>query len=343
MIDFNPKEKDPCVTKVSWKCASELEKLLPRVRVIPANGSIDRYGFTYILADICGLSRPKRPFAEWVHGWIWDEKPTSESLAVNKLNRSVPVVVRNKTEHKALTDAGFREVVVGGLPFCYVGQQHESRNKHSLLAFPPHSAEVERLTDDQKEYLDFLASLKNDFDGIYVSIFHLDWGGKLCEAVKVRGLNVILGARPDDANSIIRIRSLLDAFDCVTTNNMGSHFVYALHANCKFSLSGPLFQYDEEIFFGNGNPHNHSLAKVKRLMEIQSESYLRSRFNRFFVDHPSDGTRDVPLGSSEIGFENTLDQNQIREAIGWTVSKQIRGYSRGCANRIVRFIERQND
>lgn len=337
MID----KKDPS-GKRSWKCAHELKHLIPPVRAFSVNGSIDRYGFTHILAALCGMSKPKRPFSEWIHGWIWDERPTPESLAVNNLRRSVPIIVRNNNECRSLFNAGFRKVVVGGLPFCYLEKQHDIQNEHALLAFPPHSAEVEHLNNSQTDYMDYLESLKKDFDGIYISVFFLDWGGALHKAAEARGLNVILGARPDDANSLIRTRSLLDAFSIVTSNTMGSHFVYALYAGCKFSFSGPMYQYDKEIFIGNGNLNNHSLVKVERLMEIQSELYLRSRFGHFFVDHPSDGSCDLHLGRLETGANNVLNENQIREAVGWTVAGQMRGYLRGTTNRVQRFLRSHN-
>ena len=326
-----------------WECEQELERIIPSVQPFSVSGSIDRYGFTHVLAALCGLKNPKRPFAEWIHGWIWDEQPTAESLAVDKLNRTVPVVVRNNLEYECLKSAGFREIHIGGLPFCYVGKQHNSKNKHALLAIPPHSAEVERLNSSQIEYMNFLETLKSDFDGVYVSIFYLDWGGALHQAARARGLNIILGARPDDANSLIRTRSLFDAFDFVTSNIMGSHFVYALHANCKFSFSGPIYQYDEQTFLGNGNPNNHSLAKVERFLNIQSERYLRSRFDLFFTDHPSSGSCNMELGRSEIGVDNVLNKEQIREVVGWTIPGQMHGYLRGGLNRAQRILGRHDD
>lgn len=326
-----------------WQRPGDLKKLIPPVRPVNVKGSIDRYGFTYLLADICGLKRPRRTFAEWIHGWVWDDQPTEETLAVGSLHRSVPVVVRNNLEYEALNAAGFKKVFIGGLPFCYLGKQHLVRNDHALLAIPPHSAELERLNDSQIEYFDYLEAIKSDFDGVYVSVFHLDWGGALHRAAERRGLNVILGARPDDANSLIRTRSLLDAFSFVTSNTMGSHFVYALYAGCRFSFSGPLYSYSEEVFLGNGNPNNHSLSRVERLMEVQSENYLRSRFDRFFLDHPRDGRSEIALGWSEIGHSNILNRNRIKEVVGWTISGQMRGYLCGSINRAQRLIASYSD
>ena len=325
----------------TWQGAEELEGLLPPHRLISSRGSIDRYGFLHVLSQLCGMKRQLRPFAEWVHGWIWDQHPTVESLAFASLLRSVPVVVGNSIECEVLKSAGFREVLIGGLPFGYIERQHNSRNNHALLAYPPHSAEVERLSGQQENYMDYLHSIRHKFDGIFVSIFYLDWGGPMHKAAEARGLNVIQGARPDDANSLYRTRAMLDSFKHVTSNTMGSHFVYALRAGCCFSFSGPIFQYEEEMYLGNGNANKHSQACVKRLMEIQSEVYLRGRFGRFFVDHPSDGVVDEVYGEDEVGVRDVLSEANIRRILGWTTTGQLRGYSRGASNRTRRLLQKK--
>jgi hypothetical protein len=48
-----------------------------------------------------------------------------------------------------------------------------------LLAFPPHSAEVGRVTADQGAYFDYLETLKHDFESIYVCVHYLDMNGPL--------------------------------------------------------------------------------------------------------------------------------------------------------------------
>ena len=81
------------------------------------------------------------------------------------------------------------------------------------------------------------------------------------------------------------MRSLFDAFNYVTSNYMGSHFIYAQFTNCKFSLSGPK-HHDKESFLGGGNIKRYSLNEVQKMVEVRSEKYLFSRFNKYFVDHP---------------------------------------------------------
>ena len=151
-------------TRESWNSLPELQSLLPPLRLAKSSGSIDRYGFMDLLAARCGMRAPRRAFAEWVHGWIWDANPIAEDFGFSKLPRDLSLIVRNEQEKVSLVGDGFTRVVVGGLPFAYVEQQHARRNTHSLLAFPPHSAEAEKVSSGQEQYMDFLESIKRHGD-----------------------------------------------------------------------------------------------------------------------------------------------------------------------------------
>lgn len=320
-----------------WESDHDLNKLLPNVETFPLKGGIDRYGFSHILSKICGLNKPRRTFAEWIHGWHWHDVPSPEILGVHLLNHSVPIIVTNKKEYIALKESGFKNVIVGGLPSAYINQQHFSKNKDALLAIPPHTGEDIYFNNSQDEYMDYLESLKNKFDGIYISIFYLDLDGPLHKAAKKRGLNIIQGARPDDSNSLLRMRAIFDAFSFVTSNYMGSHFIYSQFANCKFSFSGPMHCDGEESWLGQGNTKNYSLDEVIKMVNVRSEKYLRSRFNKYFVEDPRHGHCDSSLAKKEIGLDNVLNKNKILEAVGWSLYGKFRGYSRGILNRVKNF------
>lgn len=315
-----------------------IESLMPPYRTIRISSGVDRYGFSNILARRCGFRYVPRSFANWIHGWIWSMEPTAELLACSKLPRDTTIVVRNEIEQRVLISEGFNNVKIGGLPFAYVPQQHIYRHEAALLAFPPHSAEAERLTTDQRQYFDYLESIKKDFDGIYVSLYYLDLNTSLHAAVLERGLNVLQGARPDDANSLFRVRSILDGFKYVTSNVMGSHMLYALYAGCHYSFSGSLYSYDELDFLSNGNPHNHSQQYIEHSLMLQSESYLRERFSRFFVRHPSMGSQEIDFAVESIGERFLMQPNQIKQALGWSVAGQSRGYTTGAVRRIMRVL-----
>ena len=325
-------------TDIAWGTHASLVDLLPPISPIKISSGVDRYGFSNVLAKRCGRRVVLRSFANWVHGWIWAEEPTAELLACSKLPRNLTIVVRDQIEKDALEAEDFKDIRVGGLPFAYVERQHTLRHENALLAFPPHSAEAERVSNDQAEYLDYLHSVKQDFESIYLSVYYLDMGGPLHKAANARGLQVIQGARPDDANSLLRIRSMLDSFTYVTSNVMGSHLLYALFTGCKFAFCGPMYGYDESVFLAGGNPHGHSSDRIRLALQLQSESYLRDKFAKFFVDHPRAGLQDASFARDAIGAKYLMNPQQVEDALGWRIRGQIDGYLSGALRRTSRLF-----
>ncbi len=320
-------------------CQSNINNLLPPFCPIRISNGVDRYGFSSVLARKCGLRYVPRSFANWIHGWIWSVEPTATHLGVAKLPIDTSIIVRNECEQQVLALEGFTNIRIGGLPFAYIPQCHTARSDAALLAFPAHSAEAEGLTTDQQDYFDYLESIKSDFDGVYVSIYYLDLNTSIHKAALARGLRVLQGAKPDDANALIRVRSILDGFKYVTSNVMGSHMLYALYAGCNFSFVGPYYSYDESVFLTNGNPHGYSKEYIDNSLFLQSEDYVRGRFSRFFAQHPSMGCQDADFAVDSIGERFVLHPREIKDVLGWSVAGQLTGYAKGATRRIVRTLQ----
>ena len=117
---------------------------------------------------------------------------------------------------------------------------------------------------------------------------------------------------------------------------MGSHMLYALYAGCNFSFSGPFYSYEESLFLTNGNLHNHSKEFILHSLILQSESYVRGRFPRFFVENPSMGCQDVDFATESIGERFVMQPSEIRDALGWCIKGQLNGYVKGAARRLMR-------
>jgi hypothetical protein len=250
----------------------------------------------------------------------------------------VTIVVRNEVEQKALESEGFKDVRIGGLPFAYIEQQHDLRSEDALLAFPPHSAERERLTSEQAKYFDYLESLKPDFEEVFVSVHYLDIGSPLQDAAMARGLKIIPGARPDDANSLYRSRATLDSFEHVTSNVMGSHVLYALFADCKFSFGGPIYEYDALVLMGIDNPIGHTAEYLDMSLYYYSEMYLRKRFGHFFVGNPREGLSDRQYAGQAIGEDFKMAPREVEDALGWGRIGQVKGYCKGAWRRLRRSL-----
>jgi hypothetical protein len=296
-----------------------IENLLPKYKPIKISSGIDRYGFSHILAQRLNYRFVPRAFANWVHGWVWCTDNMGELIACSELPKKTSIIVNNDRERYFLETEGFKNVTCGGLPFAYVEKQHDYRNDDALLVFPPHSSEplLGRLTISQQKYFDYIEAIRNDFDDVYISMYGLDINSPMHHAATKLGLKVIQGAHPADANGLLRVRSMLDGFKYVTSNAMGSHMLYSLYAGCKFSFCGPFHTYP-----GSG--------------EVGTESYIKERLGRFFVEHPREGIEDIPFSVDAIGEKYILQPEEIIDALGWDFVGQLKGYAKGLGRIVSR-------
>lgn len=316
-----------------------MDLLLPHVKPIKIRDGLDRYGYSYILAKKLGFNSPPRSFANWIHGWVWAEDPTAEDLMCAGFPRNLTVITRNQEERDALLNEGFKDVRAGGLPFCYIEKQHHNRIKDSLIAFPHHDTESEKSSNYGEQYFDWLASIQKDFSHVYVSLHYCNIGGAMEKAAIDRGLMVIQGARSDDANSMLRIRSLLDSFEYATTNILGSHIIYAGYSGCKVSICGPYFDAKDDILKGAFSK-NHTMNHIEKTLIIHSEPYARMRFGNFFKPHPKLGIENIEYFSDLIGNHYKLSNDEIMDALKWRFTDQIYGYYLGVKRRFTRNISR---
>jgi hypothetical protein len=313
-----------------------IDKYLPETNPINITSGVDRYGFSSVLAKRLNIRHVPRSFANWVHGWCWWTMHTAELLSCHKLPKDTSIIVTNAEEKKALISDGFENVRAGGIPFAYVAKQHSYRTDRALLAFPPHTAEVEKFSNDHKEYFDYLESIKKDYEDIYVSIYYLDIDTPMHFAALHRGLKVVQGANPSDANGLIRVRSILDSFKYVTSNTMGSHMLYALYSECNFSFSGPFYALDESVFLSNGNPHKHTTKYINEMLRVVSHAYVKEQFPHFFQQHPSMGIQALEYAVEAIGEKYILQPSDIKDALGWSLTGQVIGYAKGAKRRLIR-------
>jgi len=300
--------------------------------------SMDRYGFSYLLADYLEMSKPKRSFCDWVHGWVWweDLMEPQDFLGACDIPADVSIVVGTNNQRKLILDRKYKnDVYLGGLPYAYCPEFNIPKCQNVLLSILPHSADAQHYDVLDEHYLDYLHSIKDDWESIFVSIFYLDERENLINEIQRRGLKVIIGANPSDRYSMLRTKLMFTLADSVNSNVMGSHIAYALANNCKVSLVNDLHSFDPSIT-SKGNPHLHQ-NDVDRFLYVNSFEYLQEKFKYLFVD-PSQGVRNEELGKEYIGFENLLEFKELKKAIGWNFLQQLNGLSMGFYRRIKRKL-----
>ena len=305
---------------------------------IKLRNSMDRYGFSYLIANNLGIKKPKRSFCNWVHGWVWwrDIMEPIDIVGTSPLQSDIPIVVATNHEKKLFLNQGIEnDIFVGGLPIAYCPTPKVQKQPNSLLAVVAHSAEVESHEVLDENYFDFLFSIKDDWESIYILVYHLDVNEKLIHAIEKRGFKFIVGANPHDKYSLIRTKLIFSLADAVNSNVMGSHIAYALASNCKVSLVDNLYCYDPSVTIKSNK--NLPINYVERLSYASSYKYLKESFNYLFVD-PLNAKRNINLGNKYIGHDHILDNNTLKDVIGWNFSQQVSGFVKGFFRRSKRII-----
>jgi hypothetical protein len=318
---------------------------LPEYRRINLVSGVDRYGFSSLLAERLGVFWPRRSFANWQHGWIWWGASSHEELMMDEsLKDESRFIVSKSSECEVLKSVGFNNVWVGGLPFAYTEPSKSVRVSGSLLAMPMHSAEQSPKSTSHKlaksliNYLDYLESMKQHFSSIWTSIYYLDYSAELLYEISRRGLFYIEGARPDDANSLRRVRTMMDTFEFVTSNSIGSHVIYAMFSGCKVSIGGPEVPVAESDFELDNRERRYSKKYIEDSIYYLSKEYLINKFPFILANNPINGFQSEEFAREEIGFYNRLTNEDIFNALQWSWVGQLKGYSQGGMRRIERVL-----
>jgi hypothetical protein len=314
-------------------------RLIPSYKPFNLTSGIDRYGFSSILCEQMGLKRRPRSFANWLHGWIWWGATSSAELMFDCAQKQGGRFIVSKSLERGILEAeGFQNVWVGGLPFAYTLPSNLKRIGGSLLAMPPHSGESEKLGKSHVDYLDYLESIKRDFSSIWVCIHYLDISLNVVNEIKSRGLFLIEGARPDDANSLRRMRAIFDSFEYVTSSVMGSHIVYSMYSGCKVSLCGPVYVFSESDVIFDKYRHAYGNNFIRDWLYYSSKGYLNENFHFLFAENPRDGYQSDEYARIELGYYNKLSRREIVDALRWDISGQLIGYSSGAIRRLSRAL-----
>jgi|TARA_B100000315_G_C14584915_1_gene592483 hypothetical protein len=290
---------------------------LPNYKKIKIRNGCDRFGFSYLIAKELGYFYAPRSFCIWDHGWQF--YPNSLRNNYVQYDRNIKVVVANREDKLQLRELGYKNIVVGGLPFSYVPRQNVKCIKDSLLVFIKHSTKTHYYDDKTLiDYLAYLSTLRDDYSYIYVSLFYDDYNSAKKELVKQNNLIPISGARSDDKYSLIRVRQMLEYCPMVTSNSLGSHIAYALYVGCRVSLTGNII--------------------YRRL--FKEWAIFEKQYGWLICDHPKKGIVNKSIGSEFIGSKNKLGEIQLKETLGWSKSEQMQGYYNAIKRKVISSIQR---
>ncbi|MBF0141778.1 MAG: hypothetical protein HQL74_16080, partial [Magnetococcales bacterium] len=305
-----------------------------KANVLPLE--LNYYGAAKLVADQLGIKDPPVSYVSWTHGWRQDlvradQLVCDAHIGVNgypdakvviPADKRRPYLVATKAIETLLREAGYPDSRAVGLPFCYVARDPTvKRIPGSLLVMPTHTLMRTDARADEEEYLGYIRSISHHFTCIVFSINLSCLANNLwLDNLKKFGFDYVLGAGLMDQAALFRIRRLFDTFEYMTSNGIGSHFVYAGLCGVKVSLAGPLDRYPSDLH------RNEPCWKIPEEREklILSASmfqhdFIKKRFPWLYRE-PIDGVQCVKWAKEEIGYDNKISFAELAHLFGWVDS-----------------------
>ena len=300
------------------------------------------YGANLIARDYARVpvAEPHVP-GYWMHGWIpqyhsidpaliaLHKKPGQHDAydyegQIREEKEAVVQWVSREDQAAYLREHGYKHVRAIGLPIVYIPEQNVPRIKSSLLVMPPHSHRNHGPTDPLAErYAEQIYELRKDFEHIRVCLHEDDIGKQQwVESFRRRGIEVFVSADQADPYTLVRLKRILSAFECVTTNGYGSHIAYAAYCGARVSIFGPFAEFPRDRIL-----RTHAIKMFPSLAEeaywVCTEEALRKHFRFLFVN-PKDSELRQEWGAQQVGEPCRVSPEELGALFEWAGSPAAR-------------------
>lgn len=301
----------------------DIDIRLPEIIEINVRCEADYYGITALIAK--NLGKKRRPISNctWKHGWSGSNslKYPEQLLLESRVSR---VLVHTEEQASLLKNAGYSDVHVVGMPFCYAYNLIEKsiRSKCSLLVMPPHVSRYFSPNFNEIEYVSVIKKLRPEFNDILICISgECERQQKWRASFEREGFKVIVGADVFNANALARMVKLFSAFEVVTSPNLGSHLVYAALCGCRISIFGPCYGITKADFVDE--PYYRRFPHVLELIFSEEALKFQNRVKKRFECHPQEAQEHFDWAVKETGYKNIIELNDMASLLGWNFRIQI--------------------
>lgn len=294
----------------------------------------DCYGASRLISNQLKLPFTPRSFAYWLHGWNSAPVAFIEQFGMPYCGQ---YLVHTTSESNFLVSKGFNATAVGS-PFLYttaaIKKRPVKRLSDSLLIMPPHGMLYTTEVWNEKRYIEYIAAIKDQFEYVAVCISpsDIEKGIWVSNFSKLE-IPIIKGAAMHDANALIRMRTLFELFEFVTTNSIGSHVAYAAYSGAKVSFWGDYVYHttdslkDDVVFASNK-------AFLEYWVYHCSEKSVRDRFDFLFCTHPRMAVTEIDHAASWLGANNIVSALMIAKLLGWFPTGQLSGFMGKALNKL---------
>lgn len=287
------------------------------IQKFPLRTEMDFYGFSSIVAKSLGLSYTPLPcIGSWKHGWAPQfsiKYPLHIAHWGSKTNQHV---VQNLWQERFLLEHGYKNVTAAGAPFCYLPEAIVSRIPRSLLIVPVHSLSHIKLEESFEAFFEEASLLSKKFSVAVVCLHQESVTDNILAVLRRYQLPYIVGASAHDGNSLLRMKTLFSQFECLITNQIGSHVPYFNLCGGRSSIVGPYY-----VFPANQLEKHEWFRKHPELIEsakLLTEENIRQQFPFLFMNIEKQVCHKE-WAASELGQNLILPFEEIKELAGWSL------------------------
>lgn len=288
------------------------------------------YGDNYVVARYCNFKKtPKGINGEWQHGNIIPERNFHPELVIgsdglSKFRKEKKYYVARQDQVDYLLKEGFKNVIAIGLPIVYVEKPKETRIKNSLLLMPSHSLSGIDYKVAEVKFIDSIKHLFPTFDLVVCCIHKNDFDKNLwIDSMKKEGIDTLIGADDNDANTYPRLASLFSQFEYLITDDFGSHIAYASYFGCKISIIENQ-HIDFEIQNFNWNKllieapfYKNNPELIEDFVRKFKKENLYKKYYPFFYLPIRNSIEQMDWASFQLGVENIKTPKKLRTIFGW--------------------------
>ncbi|MEO5327926.1 MAG: hypothetical protein H7829_06735 [Magnetococcus sp. THC-1_WYH] len=294
------------------------QKLIKKIYTEP-----DCYGASSLISRSLRLPFTPFSFAYWLHGWNFIPLHYKEAFG---LDYNGTYLVARKDEEQFLIDNGKKACAIGApfiytdLFFCNIKQR---RRPNSMLIMPPHGMAYTTEVWNEQNYIEEISSVINDFEYTAVCISPNDiQKGSWINSFRAIGLPIIEGAKMNDLNALLRMRTLFSQFEFVTTSSIGSHVAYAAYAGAKVSFFGQYQNLDADSLRDDGLFKQHP-EFLYFFVEHNSEASVRQRYDFLFHTHPANASIAIEKAEKWLGRDNMKSPLKVATLLNWLPHQQV--------------------
>lgn len=314
---------------------------LPPIEKIKLRSEPDYYGISRIIANELGYKRTPRSFAQWLHGWIFTDPITDPRELTFWGQYNERILVTTEFQVEQLRTFGYKQVYAVGLPFIYAPSTENisvERQPNSLLVMPSHSSAYTDHTNNQEEYVQNILDFHSNFEHI---VFCLHGSciekGYWISVLEHYNIPWVMGSSTNDRNALIRISQILQRFEVMTSNVLGSHIAYAAVSGCRVSITGQYASPHAEEYRNDPWYQKYPQLLEKHIALFQ-EAEIKKRFPQFFK-LPHEAITHPEWGGQMVGKCYQRSAVDISKLLGWSMQHQIQGYTAKITHKITNLSD----